>query len=105
MKLLLIIILLAPWMIASGQTNDENGLDDGLSKAKPVTLQSEEEIWEYLEELCKVAPTRRCESGDIRRVRMGETVPMRSYREQDAYTSRAELINAFSELRGQGGGG
>jgi hypothetical protein len=64
-------------------------------------LQSEEEIWEYLEQLCVEAPTQRCESMQFILVRDGVTIPMESYNEEEAYHGKEELIEAALAIRAE----
>ena len=81
---------------AVAQTLEQEGRGDAVT-----ILQSEEEIWEFLEKLCEVAPTQRCESMDFLRVRDGEILSMESYNEEDAYRGKDELIDAARAIRDQ----
>lgn len=79
-----------PQVLAQSEPDGENGIPP----THGTILQSEEEIWEYLEQLCIEAPTRRCQTMEFMVVRYGEALPMEEYDVTDAYRSKVELIDA-----------
>lgn len=72
--------------------------DEVTSFDRTGALQSEEEIWEFLVELCKEQPTDRCYKEDFYRMRNGEEVEVPAYDENTAFKSRIEVMDSLREL-------
>jgi len=107
MKQLIVVLTAAIWLVAvflseaQAQASKQQEGDSTLQQKKLTTLQSEEEIWEFLEKLCEEAPTQRCASMEFIRVRDGESIPMTSYSEREAYGARGELIEAALAIQAE----
>jgi len=94
--IVLFLTSLGTSFLAIGQ--DSGTGDTGASINEPYQLESEEEIWEFFEKLCEVAPTKRCESDQISRVRNGEAVEDAYYDPDKAFKSKNEIIDAALAL-------
>lgn len=102
MKLILVIFTTAVWVAAATMSAAEAQTIEQEGSGNAVTiLQSEAEIWEFLEKLCVEAPTQRCESMQFMRVRDGESVTMEPYNEEEAYHGKDELIEAARATRAE----
>jgi hypothetical protein len=100
MKPLLVVIVTTVFVtFASVSETAAQAIEQGDRGAGATLFQSEEEIWEYLEQLCVEAPTRRCETMQFILVRDGIAIPMERYNEEDAYRGKEELIEAAQAIR------
>jgi hypothetical protein len=100
MKFVSVLVVFVVLGVTSAVAQSESdGPGSVVTPADSTLLQSEEEIWEYLEGLCIRAPTRRCDDMQFLLVRDGVRLPMQEYDVDAAYHSKVELIEAARTAR------
>lgn len=101
------VFIVCMFLMASlGHTTAQSEEVSTIGAASTTTsapLKSAEEFWDFLEMLCEVQPTRRCESDQMARVRRGEIIPVPYYDTERAYRTREEIYESLIKNTTPGG--
>jgi len=93
---LLSVLLLTPFSTNGIESADSNNVNSNGSVRKPATLQTEEEIWVYLDQLCIEHPTARCSSDQYSIVRNGGVFDLdEELTDPKTFQSKSELVKFF----------